>query len=166
MPYLLPCTVWEGSHSTEGQWCQCNWWVAVQGGWTGGQARGYPGGREATMQGDCPPERAASASFKSPGKIALLWPLLCVSYLSTFSCAQQDTATQEQSLSRSRESELEEKIKVLEEIRSDLEAEVERLEKQMKQLEILPSDIEQLTKVHIDVYDLLFVRSCPMERHM
>ena len=55
---------------------------------------------------------------------------------------------------------------MLEEIRSDLEAEVERLEMQMKQLEILPSDIEQLTKVHIDVYDLLFVRSCPMERRM
>ncbi len=72
---------------------------------------------------------------------------MCVSLLSTFSCAQQDTATQEQSLSRTRESELEEEIKVLEETRSDLEAEVEKLEKQMKQLEILPSDVEQLTKV-------------------
>ena len=74
-----------------------------------------------------------------------------VSLLSTFSCAQQDTATQEQSLSRTRESQLEEKIVVLEETRSDLEAEVEKLEKQMKQLEILPSDIEQFAKVHIDV---------------
>ena len=46
---------------------------------------------------------------------------------------------------------LEKKIKLLEETRSDLEAEVEKLEKQMKQLEILPSDIEQLAKVHIHV---------------
>ena len=58
--------------------------------------------------------------------------------------------TQEQSLSRTRESQLE-KIKVLEEARSDLKAEVEKLEKQMKQLEILPSDVEQLAKVHIRV---------------
>ena len=36
-------------------------------------------------------------------------------------------------------------------MRSDLEAEVKKLEKQMKQLEILPSDIEQLAKVHIHV---------------
>ena len=54
------------------------------------------------------------------------------------------------------------KIKLLEEAKSNLEAEVEQLEKQMKQLEILPSDIEQLTKVHICiastscVYVLLF----------
>ena len=41
------------------------------------------------------------------------------------------------------------KIKLLEEAKSDLEAEVEQLEKQMKQLEILPSDTDQLTKVHI-----------------
>ena len=40
---------------------------------------------------------------------------------------------------------------MLEEARTDLEAEVEKLEKQMKQLEILPSDIEQLAKVHIHV---------------
>ena len=46
---------------------------------------------------------------------------------------------------------LEKKIKLLEETRSDLEAEVEKLEKQMKQLEILPSDIEQFAKVHIHV---------------
>ena len=52
---------------------------------------------------------------------------------------------------------MEEKIKVLEEARSDLEAEVEKLEKQMKQLEILPSDIEQLTKVHFHItYIFLF----------
>ena len=67
-----------------------------------------------------------------------------VSLLSTISCAQQDTAAQEQSLSRTRESELEEEIEVLEEARSDLEAEVEKLEKQMKQLEIL-----QVTQVII-----------------
>ena len=78
--------------------------------------------------------------------------------MSTFSCAQQDTATQEQSLSRTRESELKEKIKVLEEARSDLEAEVEKYEKQMKQLEILLSDIEQLTKVHFHITYSYFVR--------
>ena len=55
-------------------------------------------------------------------------------------------ATQEQSLSRTRESQVEEEIKVLEEAKSDLEAEVERLEKQIKQLEIFSS--EQLTEVH------------------
>ena len=38
---------------------------------------------------------------------------------------------------------------MLEEARSDLEAEVEKLERQLKQLEILPSDIEKLAKVHI-----------------
>ena len=74
-----------------------------------------------------------------------------VSLLSTFSCAQQDTATQEQSLSRTRESQLEEKIKVMEEAKSDLEVEFAKLEKQMKQLKILPSDDEQLAKVHIRV---------------
>ena len=72
---------------------------------------------------------------------------MCVSLLSTFSCAQQHTATQELSHSRTRELELEEKIKVLEETRSDLEAEVENYEKRMKQLELLPSVIERLTKV-------------------
>ena len=36
---------------------------------------------------------------------------------------------------------------MLEEARSDLEAEVEKL----KQLEVLPSDIEKLAKVHIHV---------------
>ena len=66
-------------------------------------------------------------------------------------CAQQETATQEQSLSNTRESHLEAKIKLLEGAKSDLEAEVEQLEEQMKQqqLEILPSDTDQLTKVHI-----------------
>ena len=66
-------------------------------------------------------------------------------------CARQETATQEQSLSKTRESQLVDKIKLLEEARSDLEAEVEQLEKQMKQLEILPRDPEQITKVHIRI---------------
>ena len=66
-------------------------------------------------------------------------------------------ATKELSLSRTRESQLEEKIKVLEVTRSDLEAEVEKLKKQMKQLEILPSDIEQFAKVLIDVPVLVCV---------
>ena len=39
---------------------------------------------------------------------------------------------------------------MLEEARSDLEAEVEKLER-LKQLEVLPSDIEKLAKVHIHV---------------
>ena len=78
-------------------------------------------------------------------------------------CTQQETATQEQSLSKTRESQLVDKIKLLEEAKSDLKAEVEQLEKQMKPLEILSSDIEQLTKVHICiasascVYVLLFL---------
>ena len=42
-------------------------------------------------------------------------------------------------------------MKLLEEAKSNLEAEVEQLEKQMKQLEILPSGTEQLTKVHIGI---------------
>ena len=77
-------------------------------------------------------------------------------------CTQQETATQEQSLSKTRESQLVDKIKLLEEAKSDLEAEVEQLEKQMKQLDIRPSDTDQLTKVHICmastscVYVLLF----------
>ena len=88
---------------------------------------------------------------------------MCVSLLSTFSCAKQDTATQEQSLSRTRESELKENIKVLEEARSDLEAEVDKLEKQLKQLEVLPSDMEKLAKVHIHVpcsCECMCVRAC------
>ena len=77
-------------------------------------------------------------------------------------CAQQETVTEEQSLSKTRESQLEAKVKLLREAKSDLEAEVEQLEKRMKQLEILPRDPEQLTKVHIHiasnscVYVLLF----------
>ena len=46
---------------------------------------------------------------------------------------------------------------MLEEARSDLEAEVEKYGKQMKQLEILPSDIEQLTKVHFHITYSSFV---------
>ena len=66
-------------------------------------------------------------------------------------CTQQETATQEQPLSKTKESQLEAKIQLLEKAKSNLEAEVEQLEKQMKQqqLEILPSDTDQLTKVHI-----------------
>ena len=81
------------------------------------------------------------------------------SLLGPFPCVQQDTATQEQMLSKTRESQLEDKIKMLEETRSDLEAEVEKLEKQLKQLEILPSDIEQLKKVHVCIC-LLFLCVC------
>ena len=66
-------------------------------------------------------------------------------------------ATQEQSLSRTRESQLEEKIKVLEGVRSDLETEVEKYEKQMKRLELLPSDVEELTKVHFHITYSSFV---------
>ena len=66
-------------------------------------------------------------------------------------------ATKEQSLSRTMESQLKEKIKVLEEARSDLEADVEKLEKQLKQLDVLPSDIEQLTKVHFHITCSYFV---------
>ena len=75
--------------------------------------------------------------------------------LSSFPCVQQDTATQEQLLSKTRESQLEEKVKVLEKTRSDLEAEVMKLEKLMKQLEFFSSDIEQLTKVHFHIAALL-----------
>ena len=82
---------------------------------------------------------------------------MCASLLSAYSCAQQDTATQELSLSRTRESELEEKIKVLEKARSDLEAELEKCVKQIKQMEILPSDIDQLTKVHFHIIYSSFV---------
>ena len=81
------------------------------------------------------------------------------SLLGPFPCVQQDTATQEQMLSKTRESQLEDKIKMLEETRSDLEAEVEKLVKQLKQLEILPSDIEQLKKVHVCIC-LLFLCVC------
>ena len=69
-------------------------------------------------------------------------------------------APQEQSLSRTRELQLERKIKVLEQARSDLEAEVEKYDKQMKQLEILPCDIEQLTEVHFHIMYSYFVCLC------
>ena len=51
---------------------------------------------------------------------------------------------------------------MLEEARSDLETEVEKYEKQMKQLEILLSDIEQFTKVHFHIIYSYFVhlRAC------
>ena len=49
---------------------------------------------------------------------------------------------------------------MLEELRSDLEAEVEKLGKQMKQLGTLPSDIEQLTKVHFHITYSYFVCFC------
>ena len=77
------------------------------------------------------------------------------SLLSSFPCVQQDTVTQEQLLSKTRESQLEEKGKVLEKTQSDLEVEVMKLEKLMKQLEIFSSDIELLTKVHFHIAALL-----------
>ena len=73
------------------------------------------------------------------------------SLLSPFPCVQQDTATQELLLSKTKESQLEDKIKVLEETRSNLEAEAEKREKQLKQLEICLSDTEQHSKVHIPI---------------
>ena len=78
-----------------------------------------------------------------------LYESLLIMYIPT--CTQQDTAIQEQLLSKTRESQLEDKIKVLEEAQSNLEAEVEKLEQQLKQPEIFPSDIEQLTMVHIHI---------------
>ena len=65
----------------------------------------------------------------------LLEHALFGSHLSAFCCIQQDTATKEQLLSKTRESQLENKIKVLEEARLDLEAENEKLEKQMNLIE-------------------------------
>ena len=46
---------------------------------------------------------------------------------------------------------------MLEEARSDLETEVEKYEKQLKRLELLPSDIEELTKVHFHITYSSFV---------
>ena len=43
---------------------------------------------------------------------------------------------------------------------SDLEAEVEKYEKQMKQLQILPSDMEQLVKVHFHITYSPYVCLC------
>ena len=53
---------------------------------------------------------------------------------------------------------------MLEKTRSDLEAEVEELQKQVKQMENIPSDVEQLTKVHISIACLIVcVRLFPSE---
>ena len=82
--------------------------------------------------------------------------MVCISF-EQIVCAQQDTATQELSLSRTRESQLEEKIKVLEEARSDLEAEVEKYEKQIKQLEISQSELTTLLQQEQPTYE---VRNC------
>ena len=46
---------------------------------------------------------------------------------------------------------------MLEGVRSDLETEVEKYEKQMKRLELLPSDVEELTKVHFHITYSSFV---------
>ena len=65
----------------------------------------------------------------------------------------QETATREQSLSKARELQLEGKMKSLEIEKSDLEATVEKLQKQIMQLEeIHPSDIERLVKVYTFVW--------------
>lgn len=58
------------------------------------------------------------------------------------------------------ESQLEGEIKVLDETESDMEAKVEKLEKQVKQQENLSSDIEQLTKVHIHIACSSCLRMC------
>ena len=61
---------------------------------------------------------------------------------------QQETATQEHSQLKTRESQLEDKVKTLEAMMSELETENETLKKQMKLLEKdSPSDTDQLTKV-------------------
>ena len=66
-----------------------------------------------------------------------------------FLCTQQETAAQEQSLSKARELECEDKVQSLVAEKSDLEATVDRLEKKIMQLEeICPSDIERLVKVY------------------
>ena len=63
-------------------------------------------------------------------------------------CTQQETATQEHSQLKTRESQLEDKVKTLEAMMSELETENETLKKQMKLLEKdSPSDTDQLTKV-------------------
>ena len=64
-------------------------------------------------------------------------------------CTPQETATQEQLLSKARELQLEDKLKSLEAEKSDLEATVEKLQKQIMKLEeIHSSDIEQLVEVY------------------
>ena len=63
-------------------------------------------------------------------------------------CIQQETATHKQSLSKTRESQLEAKIEMLEATKSDLEKELEKLQKQVMELEkIQSSDIGLLEKV-------------------
>ena len=62
-------------------------------------------------------------------------------------CIQQETATHKQSLSKTRESQLEAKIEMLEATKSDLEKEMEKLQKQVMELEIESSDIGLLEKV-------------------
>ena len=63
-------------------------------------------------------------------------------------CTQQETATQEHSQLKTRESQMENKVNTLEAMISELETENERLQKQMMQLEKdSPSDTDQLTKV-------------------
>ena len=58
---------------------------------------------------------------------------------------QQETATQEQSLLKSRESHLVEKVNTLEAMKSELETESETLQKQLEK--VSPSDSDELIKV-------------------
>ena len=59
---------------------------------------------------------------------------------------QQETATLEQSLLKTRESQLEDKVKTLEAMKLELETENETLQKQLEK--VSPSDTDELTKVH------------------
>ena len=56
-----------------------------------------------------------------------------------FLYTQQGTATQEQSLFKARESQLKDKVKTLEAMKSELETENETLQKQMMQLVEVPA---------------------------
>ena len=83
----------------------------------------------------------------------------CIDGVHSISSCQhyaQETATREQSLSKARELQLEDRIKSLKSLeieKSDLEATVEKLQKQIMQLEeIHPSDIERLVKVYTFVW--------------
>ena len=58
---------------------------------------------------------------------------------------QQESATCEQSLLKTRESQLEDKVKTLEAVKSELETENETLQKQLEKA--TPSDTDELTKV-------------------
>ena len=58
---------------------------------------------------------------------------------------QQETATLEQSLLKTRESQLEDKVKTLEAMKLELETENETLQKQLEK--VSPSDTDELTKV-------------------